>query len=63
MTQIYEDPDLYWDLAQAGEACQWCGYPFDVGNRILADEETEEVYCSLTCREAARRHVHGEAIS
>ena len=40
---------IYRVYAQKDEECYSCGYPFDVRDLILHNENTDMVYCSRSC--------------
>ena len=31
--------------------CWFCGYPFDIGDRILVDENLDNIFCGRKCRD------------
>lgn len=35
--------------AHAGDWCDWCGYPFDAGDKIYVSRDESYIACSLGC--------------
>ena len=40
---------LWPSRANRDEVCEMCGYPFDVGQVIIEDVDTGEIFCSEDC--------------
>lgn len=47
--------NTYHGRAQRDEYCEECGYPFNSGDDIIIDADSERIFCSVKCAEANSR--------